>query len=75
MEISLAQLPPGKEGSLVQLEGNSPLTRRLRTLGLVPGTRVECLYRCPGGSVTALGFRGAVFALRTKDLKRIGVWC
>lgn len=48
---------------------------RLRDFGLVPGTEVICRYRSPGGQVTALSFRSAVIAMRTRDLNKIRVWC
>ena len=49
------------------------MKNRLRAFGMVPGTQVRCRYRRPGGSVTALEFRGAVVALRTRDMARIRV--
>lgn len=75
MEMSLNCLRLGQQGVVVSIDTNDALQRRLRDFGFVPGTQIRCCYRTPGGSVTALGFRGAVVALRTGDLQNIRVRC
>ena len=75
MEISLDRLCVGQQGVVVDVETDSFLAERLRTFGMVPGTQVRCRCRCPGGSVTALEFRGTVVALRTRDMRAIRVRC
>ena len=72
MEISLDRVRPGVQAVVSAIEAGEALTSRLRDFGLVPGTRVCCCYRSPGGQVTALELRGTVLALRTVDLK--GIW-
>ena len=71
MEIDLDALPVPKEASVIRINVPEGLERRLRDFGLIPGTSVRCLYRSPQGDVTALGLRGTVIALRTRDLKGI----
>ena len=73
MEISLDQLRPGREAVVIWMDTCEAYRCRLRDFGLVPGTKVCCRYRSPGGQVTALSVRGAVVALRTRDLKLIRV--
>lgn len=75
MEISLNNLRLGKSGIVTCVETEPVLKKRLRDFGMVPGTIVGCRYRSPGGSVTALEFRGTVVALRTRDMKKILVRC
>ena len=75
METSLDQVRTGVRAVVTKIEVKAELKRRLQDFGLVPGTLVCCRYRSPGGQVTALELRGAVVALRTRDLKRIGVRC
>lgn len=71
MEISLNALRLGRSG-IVTCVGTDPLLKeRLRDFGMVPGTLVGCRCRSPGGSVTALEFRGTVLALRTRDTEKI----
>ncbi len=73
MEINLDRLEVGMQGVITQIRSPELLRCRLRSFGLVPGTEVSVRYRSPGGSVTALEFRGSVLALRTGELKRIRV--
>ena len=75
MEIGLNRLGMGAQAEVTHVGGNARLKSRLAEIGLVPGTKVCCRYRSPGGFVTALEFRGTVLALRTRDLKHIKVWC
>lgn len=75
MQISLDRLRPGLEAIVTEINVDAALQCRLRDFGLVPGTKVCCRYRSPGGGVTALELRGSVLALRTRDLKNIRVRC
>lgn len=75
MEISLDRLRLGQQGVVTRINTDECLKCRLRAFGMVPGTQVCCRYRSPGGSVTALEFRGTVVALRTRDVKNIRVCC
>ena len=75
MEISLDRLLPGQQGVVTCIDTDAFLKSRLRAFGMVAGTQVRCSYRSPGGSVTAVEFRGTVVALRTRDMERIRVLC
>ena len=75
METSLDQLRTGVGAVVTKIGVKGELARRLQDFGLVPGTLVCSRYRSPGGQVTALELRGTVVALRTRDLKNIGVRC
>lgn len=75
MVISLDRLCLGQKGIVTHIDTENVMKNRLRVFGMVPGTPVCCRYRTPGGSVTALEFRGTVVAMRTKDLKKIRVEC
>ena len=75
METSLNRIRPGMRAVVTEMKVPGALESRLRDFGLVPGTAVVCRYRGPGGGVTALDVRGAVLALRTRDLVNIRVRC
>ena len=75
MEVSLDQLPLGRQGTITVMDTPPALQKRLYAFGMVPGTCVACRYRTPGGSVTALELRSSVIALRTRDLRNIRVSC
>lgn len=64
--ITIDKLSPG-DSAVVDHVRTSPLSKRLRDLGLVSGTTVSCLYRAPFGDPVAYGIRGAVIALRRED--------
>ena len=49
------------------IDGKPDMRRRLADLGLVEGTRVDCLMVSPLGDPTAYRIRGAVIALRRAD--------
>lgn len=75
MQITMDRLCLDTKAQVVRLDTGEKLTRRLRDFGFVPGTVVSSRYRTPGGSVTAVELRGAVIALRTRELKKILVRC
>ena len=45
---------------------NIPLNE-LQDIGLIEGTKVECIQKSPSGDPIAFLIRGAVIALRTED--------
>lgn len=47
------------------------MRRRLLDLGLVPGTRVECVGQSPGGDPKAYLIRGAAVAIRSEDARTV----
>jgi len=51
------------------IEGN--MRKRLRDIGLIEGTCVDCLKRSASGDPTAYLIRGAVIALRSDDTSKI----
>ena len=73
MQVSLDRLPMGIPAEVLQVSCSGGLTKRLHDFGLVPGTTVTSRYRSPDGGVTALECRGAVLALRTRDLRGVRV--
>lgn len=75
MEYSLDQVCLGKPVTVSELKLLPELKDRLRDFGLVPGTGLCCRYRSPGKQVTAVECRGAVIAMRTRDLHGIRVRC
>lgn len=73
MKMMLSRLPVGISATVVSMSCDKALVRRLRDFGLIPGTVLSVTYRSPHGGVTALRCRGAVIAMRTKDLQGIEV--
>lgn len=47
------------------------MRRRMIDLGIVEGTKIECVGRSPSGDPSAYMIRGAVIAIRKRDAKNI----
>ncbi len=71
IETSLFSLSEGMCARVTQLRNDGSMRRRLQDLGLIEGTRIECLQRSPSGDPTAYLIRGAVIALREEDSSKI----
>ena len=69
----LGQLRDGQRGLVAGINETGPMGRRLRDMGLVQGTRVECLQHSPFGDPAAYLIRGAVIALRREDSRQVQV--
>lgn len=66
-EKSLRELLKGEKGIVTGLTSEKAMKMRLRDIGLVEGTEVECLGKSPLGDPAAFLIRGAVMALRGED--------
>ena len=66
-EKNLTDLREGERAQVVSLLNASNIKRRLQDLGLVEGTRVNCIQKSPHGDMAAYGIRGAIIALRAED--------
>ena len=65
--VSMRELQPGQFGVVRKLLTTGSMRRRLLDIGLVEGTKIECLGRSPGGDPSAYLIRGAVIAIRAED--------
>lgn len=68
---NLTQLHEGESARVIRLQNRGSMKRRLQDLGLVEGTKVECIQKSPYGDPVAYGIRGAVIALRTEDAQGV----
>lgn len=71
--MTLNQLTEGGVARIESLRMEGRLRRRFMDIGMVPGTRVECLERGPFGDPIAFLVRGTVMAFRSSDLELITV--
>lgn len=69
----LTELAAGEAGIVSRLHAKSGIRRRLMDIGLIEGTRVECLMFSPLGDPAAYLIRGAVIALRKKDADTVEI--
>ena len=70
---TLDTLASGQWGTIVNLDGDDGITRRLMELGFLPGTRVEVIGFAPLGDPVAVFVRGSRMAIRLRDARRIRV--
>lgn len=70
---TLKDLREGEQGWVKGIATRGSMRRRLRDLGLVEQTRVECLFKSPSGDPAAYLIRGAVIALRAADAEEIEI--
>ena len=73
MQFPLTRLPEGRQAIVTGLLSHGTMRRRLMDIGLVEGTRVECLQKSPAGDPVAYFIRGAVIAIRSEDSSQIMV--
>ena len=73
MKISLCSLNEGESATVEKLSLSGDIYRRLTHLGLIKGTKVECLHKSPAGNPIAYLIRGAVIAIRNEDAEKISV--
>ena len=72
-KIQLNRLYEGEWARVEALDSGCMMRRRLQDIGLIEGTRVECLQKSPSGDPMAYLVRGTVIALRRNDAERIEV--
>ena len=65
--MTLNQLNLGDSCIVKNLHESSDLYRRFLDLGIIPGTRIQCVLYNPFGDPKAYEIRGAVIAIRNQD--------
>lgn len=70
---TLDLLSVGEHCVIKNLDEKSDMFGRFTDLGLISGTKVECVGKSPCGDPKAYLIRGAVIAIRNKDCKDIFV--
>ena len=71
--INIDSLEIGQTGTIVKVEGDSKLTKRLSALGCLPGTELALIRKAPLGDPLVINFRGFSLAIRKKDAASIFV--
>lgn len=68
---TLADLMIGETARVSIILSCGAMRRRLQDLGIIEGTNIECLHKCPWGDPVAFLIRGAAIALRCEDSRNI----
>lgn len=69
--ITLNQLQIGDTMEVKEINNKGSIRRRFLDIGLIPGTRVKCIMKSPGGDLVAYMIKGALIAIRTDDSKGV----
>jgi len=70
---TLNDIQPGQSVIVCKLENEESMKKRLQDIGIICGTKVKCVQESPLGDPKAFLIRGAVVAIRKKDLIKIKV--
>ena len=71
--VGLRQMKVGQHGTIVAVHAEGELGRRIRDMGLLPGTDVEVVGRAPLRDPVALRLFGVTLALRNREADSIMV--
>jgi len=69
--IALRHLKPGQEAVVVQVKTGGELGRRIRDMGLVPGTTIRVIGRAPLKDPVEIKLRGYNLTLRNNEADHI----
>ncbi|HMO14150.1 MAG TPA: ferrous iron transport protein A [Pirellulaceae bacterium] len=70
---SLADLLPGQQAVVTDIEGDDAITTRLYEMGLIPGCRARFLGAAPLGDPLEFEIRHYRLSLRKDEARRVGV--
>ena len=73
MEKSLRNMAVNQEGRIRAVTASGEMGRRIRDMGLVPGTRIMVVGRAPLVDPVALRMRGFTLSLRNSEADYITV--
>ena len=74
-DLSLDLLEIGKKASVISVNSDELIKRRLLDMGLVENSIVECILESPFKDPRAYLIKGALVAIRNDDAKKIVVRC
>jgi ferrous iron transport protein A len=73
MRINLRQMSDNQAGTIAAIRVAGDLGRRIRDMGMVPGTAIKIQGRAPLYDPVALRIRGATLTLRNNEADYIEV--
>jgi ferrous iron transport protein A len=73
MRINMRKMRDNQAGTIARIKVSGELGRRIRDMGLVPGTEIKIQGRAPLYDPVALRVRGATLTLRNNEADLIEV--
>lgn len=71
--MTLNDLNPGQEGTVVSIGEKGPMRRRIMDMGVTPGVRIKVIKIAPLGDPIEINIRGYELSLRKDEAKQIEV--
>jgi ferrous iron transport protein A len=71
--MTIRGLSVGQKAKIASISANGELGRRIRDMGLIPGTELEVVGRAPLRDPVALRLNGFTLTLRNSEADRISV--
>ncbi|MDQ6788292.1 MAG: ferrous iron transport protein A [Acidobacteriota bacterium] len=71
--MKLTNLPAGRSARVISVNGNTPVTKRLMEMGIVPGVSVRLIKSAPFGDPLEIRVRGYNLAMRRSEAQTIEV--
>ena len=71
--VNLRQMQVGQQGKIAAVEAPGEMNRRIRDMGLIPGTTVSIVGRAPLKDPVALRLSGVTISLRNSEADFIKV--
>lgn len=71
--MNLTNLPIGTKATVVAVNGNNAITRRLMEMGIVPGVSLRVIKSAPFGDPLEIRVRGYNLAMRRNEADSIEV--
>lgn len=71
--MKLTNLPIGEKAKVVAIKGDSPITKRLMEMGVVPGVSLRLVKSAPFGDPLEIRIRGYSLAMRKSEAQTIEV--
>ncbi|MBO4335884.1 MAG: ferrous iron transport protein A [Desulfovibrio sp.] len=71
--MNLRELPLGKKAKILTVEARGEMNRRIRDMGLIPGSTVSIVGRAPLRDPVAVRLSGVTISLRNSEADFIKV--
>ncbi len=73
MKMKLRDLIVGQRGRILSVEAKGEMNRRIRDMGLIPGSSVSVVGRAPLNDPIAVRLSGVTISLRNSEAEKIRV--
>jgi len=71
--MTLRELPPGESARVIGVRGDSPISKRLMEMGVVPGVAIRVVKSAPFGDPMEIRVLGYNLAIRRNEAASIEI--